>query len=221
MTSFTPTEKTRVRRLPDRGRYDVETVYSILDSAFICHVGYVIDGQPFVTPTAYWREGDHVYWHGSHASRALDKATNTKVCLTVTQLDGLVIARAAFHHSMNYRSVMIFGTPEKVEDQAHKARAMQRFVERMYPGQWEGLRPITRNELKATTVLHMKIEEASAKIRTGPPKDDAEDYALPIWAGVVPLQQVLAAPQADPRLAHDLAIPDYLGDLSHLGLKPL
>ena len=219
MTTFTPTEKTRVRRLPDRARYDAESVYGILDSAFICHVGYVIDGHPFVTPTAYWREGDHVYWHGSHASRALDKATNAKVCLTVTQLDGLVIARAAFHHSMNYRSVMIFGTPVKVEDDEHKMRAMRNFVERMYPGQWEGLRPITRNELKATTVLYMKIEETSAKVRTGPPKDDAEDYALPIWAGVVPVEGMHGAPVADPRLAHDLAIPDYLANLSHLGLK--
>jgi len=219
LKSFTPTDKTRVRRLPDRGRYDAETVYAILDSAFICHVGYVIDGQPFVTPTAYWREGDDVYWHGSHASRALERAANARVCLTVTQLDGLVIARAAFHHSMNYRSVMIFGTPAKVEDEAHKARAMERFVERMYPGQWPTLRPITRNELKATTVLHMKIEEASAKIRTGPPKDDADDYALPIWAGVVPLEGLNRAPVADPRLARDVAIPDYLANLSHLGFK--
>jgi nitroimidazol reductase NimA-like FMN-containing flavoprotein (pyridoxamine 5'-phosphate oxidase superfamily) len=219
LKKFRPTEKTRIRRLPDRAHYDTDTVYAILDSAFVCHLGYVIEGQPYVTPTAYWREGDHVYWHGSHASRALDRSANTKVCLTVTQLDALVIARAAFHHSMNYRSAMIFGTPAKVEDEAHKARAMERFVERMYPGQWKRLRPITRNELKATSVLYMKIEEASAKIRTGPPKDDTDDYALPIWAGVVPVEVTRRAPVADPRLAPGVAIPEYLGDLSHLGFK--
>lgn len=157
--------------------------------------------------------------HGSHASRALERAVNAKVCLTVTHVDGLVIARAAFHHSMNYCSVMIFGTPLKLEEDAHKARAMERFVERMYPGQWEGLRPVTRNELKATTVLYMKIEEASAKLRTGPPKDDSDDYALPIWAGVVPLDALHRAPVADPRLASGLAIPGYLANLTHLGLK--
>jgi uncharacterized protein len=217
---YTPTDKTRVRRLPKRAHYDVETINSILDSGFICHVGYVIGSQPFVTPTAYWREDDHVYWHGSHASRMLDEAANASVCLTVTHIDGLVVARSAFHHSINYRSVMVFGTPSKVEDESYKAQAMQRFVERMYPGQWETLRPITRKELKATTILHMKIDEASAKVRTGPPVDDEPDYALPIWAGVVPIEHGHATPVPDARLASTVPRPSYLSSLAHLGLKP-
>jgi len=215
---YTPTDKTRIRRLPKRAHYDVETINSILDSGFICHIGYTIGSQPFVTPTAYWREDDQVYWHGSHASRMLDEAANASVCLTVTHIDGLVIARSAFHHSINYRSVMVFGTPSKVEDESYKAQAMQRFVERMYPGQWETLRPITRKELKATTILHMKIDEASAKVRTGPPVDDEEDYALPIWAGVVPIEHGHAAPVPDARLTSGISRPSYLSSLAHIGL---
>ena len=217
---YTPSEKSRVRRLPDRARYDAATIHSILDAGFVCHVGYVIRGEPLVTPTAYWREGDHVYWHGSHASRMLGEAAGHSVCLTVTHVDGLVIARSAFHHSLNYRSVMLFGRPARVEEEADKLAAMQRFVERMYPGQWSGLRPLTRNELRATTVLHMKIDEASAKIRTGPPKDDEDDYALPIWAGVVPIERVHGVPQPDPRLKAGIDAPDYLASLRHLGFGP-
>lgn len=220
MKRYTPSDKTRVRRLPKRAHYDAETINAILDSGFICHVGYTIAGQPFVTPTAYWREGDHVYWHGSHASRMLDEAANASVCLTVTHVDGLVVARSAFHHSINYRSVMLFGKPHKVEDESHKLRAMQAFVERMYPGQWEGLRPPTRKEIKATTVLRMEIDEASAKVRTGPPIDDEADYALPIWAGVVPIEHSHAAAEPDARLADGLARPRYLSNLAHIGLRP-
>jgi nitroimidazol reductase NimA-like FMN-containing flavoprotein (pyridoxamine 5'-phosphate oxidase superfamily) len=175
-----PTQKTRLRRLPKRARYDRASIYRILDAGFVCHVGYTIDGQPFVTPTSYWREDGHVYWHGSHASRMLDRAANRKVCLAVTHLDGLVAARSAFHHSVNYRSVMLFGKPRKVEDAERKLHAMRNFVERIYPGSWESLRPVTRKELRATTVLHMPIDEASAKVRTGGPVDDEADYALPI-----------------------------------------
>jgi nitroimidazol reductase NimA-like FMN-containing flavoprotein (pyridoxamine 5'-phosphate oxidase superfamily) len=217
---YTPTEKSRARRLPDRARYDAATIYSILDAGFVCHVGYVIRGEPLVTPTAYWREGDHVYWHGSHASRMLGEAAGHSVCLTVTHVDGLVVARSAFHHSLNYRSVMLFGRPARVEDEADKLGAMQRFVERMYPGQWSGLRPVTNKEMKATTVLHMKIDEASAKIRSGLPKDDPDDYALPIWAGVVPIERVHGVPQPDPRLEAGIDPPDYLASLRHLGMSP-
>jgi uncharacterized protein len=179
-----PSERMRVKRLPGRGRYDTETVYQILDAGFVCHIGYVIDGQPFVTPTSYWRHGDRVYWHGSHASRMLEKVVDAPVCLTVTHVDGLVLARSGFHHSINYRSVMLLGRARKVEGDAHKLRAMEDFIERMYPGRWPELRAVTREELLATDVVTMPIEEASAKIRTGPPIDDEDDYALPIWAGV-------------------------------------
>lgn len=218
MKRFTPTDKTRVRRLPKRARYDAKTIYSILDAGFICHVGYVIGGQPFVTPTAYWREGDHVYWHGSHASRMLNRTLNRKVCLTVTHVDGLVAARSGFHHSINYRSVMIFGKPRKVEDDGHKLRALENFVGRIYPGRWNELRPATKKELKATTVLYLPIKEASAKIRAGGPIDDEEDYRLPIWAGVVPIHLAHGAPVADLRLLEGITPPKYLFRFPQLGI---
>lgn len=202
MKPFTPTARSRVKRLPRRAHYERKTIYAILDAAFVCHIGYVIDRQPYVTPTAYWREGDAVYWHGSSKSRmlkALEKRPN--ICLTVTILDALVVARSAFHKSVNYRSAMLFGKPYKVEDPAEKLVKMETFVERLYPARWRELRPVTRQELKATTVLGMHIEEASAKVRTGPPVDDEPDYALPIWGGVIPVRQVLGEPVDDGRLA--------------------
>lgn len=199
---FVPTPRSKIKRLPKRAHYDRATVYAILDAGFVCHVGYLIGRQPFVTPTAYWREGDAVYWHGSSKSRALisvEKGAN--VCLTVTLLDGLVAARSGFHKSVNYRSVMLFGKPYKLEDPADKLAKMEAFVERVYPGRWKDLRPVTKQELKATTIVGMHIEEVSAKVRTGPPIDDEPDYALPIWAGVFPITQVIGAPQDDGRLA--------------------
>jgi uncharacterized protein len=205
-----PSARTRVKRLPKRGHYDAPTIHQILDAGFICHVGYLIDGQPFVTPTSYWRREDHVYWHGSHASRMLKETEGAAVCLTVTHVDGLVLARSGFHSSINYRSAMIFGTAQKVETPAEKLRALEDFSERLYPGRWRELRAPTRKELLATTVLKMQIEEASAKIRTGPPVDDEEDYALPIWAGVVPLALTRGKPQADERLAAGVRLPGYL-----------
>lgn len=201
VAAFTPTARSRVKRLPKRGHYDRQTVHSILDAGLVCHVGYIIDGQPYVTPTGYWREGDSLYWHGSSASRMLRSQTaGLPVCLTVTHLDGLVMARAAFHQSMNYRSVMCFGTARKVEDAADKLAALQAFVERVAPGRWETLRPVTAQEVKATTVMTMQIEEASAKIRTGSPIDDEPDYALPIWAGVVTVRNLVGQLIDDPRL---------------------
>lgn len=208
MKAFPPTARSRVRRLPKRARYDRETVCSILDAAFVCHIGYLIGRQPCVTPTAYWREGDAVYWHGSSRSRmllALEK--RPEICLAVTIVDALVVARAAFHNSINYRSVMLFGRPYRVEDPAEKLARMEAFVERLYPGRWRRLRAVTEKELKATTVLGLYLEEASAKVRSGPPVDDAEDYALPIWAGVVPLRQVLGEPLDDGRLAPGAGAP--------------
>jgi hypothetical protein len=211
MDSFTPTEKTRVRRMPERGHYDRETVYRILDAGFICNVGYVIDDQPLVTPTSYWREGDRVYWHGSSASRMLRTiAKGIKACLTVTHVDGLVIARSGFHHSINYRSVMALGVAEPITDDTHKLAALEAFVERLFPGRWAMLRPVSKQELKATTVLSMPLEEVSAKVRVGPPKDDDEDYALPIWAGVLPMAVTTGTPEPDPKLMPGVATPEHV-----------
>lgn len=202
MNDFKPTARTRIKRLPKRAHYDRETVYSILDAGFVCHIGYVIDRQPYVTPTAYWREGDAVYWHGSSKSRmllALEKRPD--VCLTVMHLDALVVARSGFHKSINYRSAMLFGKPYKVAEPEEKLAKMEAFVERLYPGRWKELRPVTKQELKAMSVFGLHIDEAVAKVRTGGPVDEEEDYALPIWAGVVPISQVLGAPVDDGRVA--------------------
>jgi uncharacterized protein len=220
MTDLSTTPRSRVKRMPKRGRHDFDAVAAILDAGFLCHVGYVIDGKPYVTPTSYWREGDHVYWHGSSASRTLRSLEGgVEACLTVALIDGLVLARSAFHHSINYRSVMLYGAARKVEDPAAKERALENFVERMYPGRWKTLRPATPQEIKATTVLHMKIEEGAAKIRSGPPIDDDEDYGWPAWAGVVPVRNVIGAAQDDGRLAPGTQSPGYLGRLAHLGLE--
>jgi nitroimidazol reductase NimA-like FMN-containing flavoprotein (pyridoxamine 5'-phosphate oxidase superfamily) len=199
---FTPTARTRIKRLPKRARYDRDTVYGILDAGFVCHIGYVIDGHPFVTPTAYWREGDAVYWHGSSKSRMLQTLEKSpRVCLTVTHFDGLVVARSGFHMSVNYRSAMIFGKAYKVAEPQDKLAKMEKFVERVYPGHWKDLRPVNKQELKAMSVFGLHLDEAVAKVRTGGPIDEPEDYALPIWAGVVPVRQVLGEPQDDGRLA--------------------
>jgi hypothetical protein len=219
MTELARTDRSRVKRLPKRGGYDFDTVAAILDAGFLCHVGYVIDGNPYVTPTSYWREADHVYWHGSSASRMLRTLEQgTQACLTVAHVDGLVLARSGFHHSINYRSVMLFGRAHKVDSDAAKEQALESFVERMYPGRWKELRPVNPTELKATTVLHMKIEEGAAKVRTGPPVDDQEDYGLPVWAGVVPVRMQLERPVPDDRLDTAVGMPAYLADLAHIGL---
>jgi nitroimidazol reductase NimA-like FMN-containing flavoprotein (pyridoxamine 5'-phosphate oxidase superfamily) len=216
--ALTATPRSRVKRLPKRGHYDLATVHAILDAGFLCHVGYVIDARPYVTPTSYWREGDYVYWHGSSASRMLRSLEDgVDACLTVAHIDGLVLARSAFHHSINYRSVMLFGRAHKVDDSG-KEQVLHNFVERMYPGRWKELRPVNRKELKATTVLHMKIEEGAAKIRTGPPIDDEEDYDWRVWAGVIPVQQTIGRPASDGRVRADVGLPPYAERLGHLGL---
>jgi uncharacterized protein len=210
-TSFPSSNRSKVRRLPKRGSFDRAAIYAILDAHILCHIAYVIEGQPFVTPTGYWREGDRLYWHGSSASRMLrQQAAGIPVCLTVTHFDGLVLARSGFHHSINYRSVMAFGKASRIDDPAEKQAAVEAYVERVYPGRNTELRPIDPQELKATTVLGMTIEEASAKIRTGPPVDDEPDYALPVWAGVIPVRQVLGIPEADTRLASGTPLPGHL-----------
>ena len=216
-----PSDRIRVRRLPKRARYDWESIRAILDAAFLCHVGYVIDRQPFVTPTCYWRYDKQVLLHGSFASRMLNSLEKgIDVCVTVSIVDGLVLARSGFHHSINYRAAMLFGRAHMLAGDAEKRSAMEAFVERFYPGRWPMLRPLTRKELKATTVLALDIDEASAKIRTGQPIDDEEDYALPIWAGVIPVAAVQLPALRDPRLEPAVREPAQLADLSHLGMIP-
>src|SRR5277367_3457511 len=186
---FSPTARTKVQRLPDRGKYDRETVHAILDQGFVCHVGFVVEGQPFVIPTNYARVDETLYLHGSSASRMLKTLSGgVPVCVTVTHVDGLVLARSAFHHSVNYRSVVVLGVARLVSDPAEKMEALRIFTEHVMKGRWDDVRQPTEQELKATTVLALPLEEVSAKVRTGGPNDDEPDYDLPIWAGVLPFE---------------------------------
>lgn len=215
MSEFTPTERTQVKRLPKRGHYDRETVYAILDAGFVCHVGFNADGQPYVIPTNYGRAGDTLYLHGSAASRMLRTLSGgVPVCVTVTHVDGLVLARSAFHHSVNYRSVVILGTARLVEDPAEKMAALRVFTEHVLKGRWDDVRQPTEQELKGTMVLALPLEEVSAKVRTGGPVDDEADYALPVWAGVLPLETVAQPPQPDARLKSNTPLPKYLKNYS-------
>jgi nitroimidazol reductase NimA-like FMN-containing flavoprotein (pyridoxamine 5'-phosphate oxidase superfamily) len=181
------TARVRVRRYHERGRYDRATIDAILDAGLLCHLGFVHEGAPVVLPTLYWRDGDRVYWHGSNASRMLRAAEGAQVCLTVTHLDGLVLARSAFHHSANYRSVAVMGRAEVVADAAKRRAQLERLVESVFPGRWAGLRPVTAQELKATRILSLALDEASAKVRAGGPSEDDADLIWPAWAGVIPL----------------------------------
>lgn len=205
-----PSERARVKRLPKRAVYDRDEIYAVLDALPLAHVGYVLDGAPIVTPTFQWREGDYVFWHGSSASRMLRKSAGAEVCLTVSALDGFVMARSGFHHSVNYRSVMLFGRAEKVTDPAEKEARVKAFVDGLFPGRWDILRAMTSQELKATTVLSMPIDEATAKIRDDGPADDEEDYALPIWAGVIPIRQQIMPLVPDPRNLEGVKPPDHI-----------
>ena len=214
-TSLKITEKSRVKRVPKRAAYDRATVDAILDAGLLCHVGYVIDGEPYVTATCHWRHGDRVYWHGSAASRMLRTVTGgVPVCLTVSHLDGIVLARSGFHHSVNFRGVTLFGQAVKIEDPAEKLQALKDFTDRLTPGRWEELRETTDQELKGTTVCAMEIDEGSAKVRTGGPIDDEEDYDLNIWAGVVPVTTTIGPPIPDVRLKPGIAEPAYLRAIS-------
>ena len=207
-----PSERTTVRRLPLRGAYDPSFVAAVLDEALLCHVGFVVDGQPYVIPTIHARVEDRLYIHGSAASRMLRRlAEGVDVCVTVTLLDGLVLARSAFHHSMNYRSVVVLGRAAEVVDPAEKLAALTGIVEHVVPGRNGDVRAPNENELRATSLLRLSLGEASAKVRTGPPLDDEEDYALPCWAGVIPLGLTAGAPVPDPRLALGIPVPASVG----------
>ena len=220
MTDFTPTEKTRINRLPKRGHYDRETIYKILDEALICRVGFVEEGQPFVIPINFARGGDEIVLHGALASRLLKHVESGQpICVEATIVDGLVLARSVFHSSVNYRSVVVFGTGRTVTDEQEKMAALEAVVEHLIPGRWSEARLPTPKEMNATRVVAIQIEEASAKVRTGPPGDDEEDYALPIWAGVLPLQEMPLAPLPDERLANGIAVPEYIVRYSR-GVKP-
>ncbi len=206
--------RTRVRRHPERGAYDRATVDAILDEALYCHLGFVVDGQPYVIPTLHARVGDTVYLHGSAASRLIRTlAGGVPACLTVTLVDGLVLARSAYNHSVNYRSAVVLGSARTVDDPDEKLRALEAFTEQLVPGRWADVRPPNEKELKATSVLALALDECSAKVRTGPPGDDEEDLALAVWAGVLPLRLQAVAPVPDSRLAAGTPVPAYALDL--------
>ncbi len=216
LSTYPVSERSRVRRLHKRGSHERVQVHAVLDAAPLCHVGYVIDGQPYVTPTIHWREGDRVYWHGSAASRFLRKVIGERVCLTASLMDGYVLARSAFNHSVNYRSAMVFGRAQILDDPEATAEAMRRFTDGLFPGRWETLRPMTAPELKGTRVLYFDIEEASVKTRAAPPGDDDEaDY--PVWAGVLPMEARLLQPVPAPDMPGGIDLPDGLQSLLSSG----
>jgi nitroimidazol reductase NimA-like FMN-containing flavoprotein (pyridoxamine 5'-phosphate oxidase superfamily) len=209
---YPTTERSRIRRVHERGSHGRADVYAVLDAAPLCHVGYVIDGAPYVTPTMHWRQGDRLYWHGSAASRFLRQIEGATACITVSLMDGYVLARSAFNHSVNYRSAMAFGKARIVEGDAEKTAALRDFTDGLFPGRWDSLRPMTTQELKATSVLWMEIEEATAKTRAAPPGDAAE-AEVPVWAGVIPMRTVLAPAEAAPELSADFPLPAPLAAL--------
>jgi nitroimidazol reductase NimA-like FMN-containing flavoprotein (pyridoxamine 5'-phosphate oxidase superfamily) len=211
MTKFNKTAKTRIQRLPKRGHYDRETIYRILDEALICHVGFVENGQPFVIPINFARVDDTIILHGAKASRLLKHIeAGNPVCVEATIVDGLVLARSVFHHSVNYRSVVLFGTGRSIADEQEKLAALEAVSEHLIPGRWKEARLPNRKELNGTRVVSIKIDEASAKVRVGPPLDEEEDYALPVWAGVLPLQELPLSPIRDQVQSELVALPDYI-----------
>ena len=213
MSQTPPTDRTRLRRLPERGAYDQKTIYSILDEGLICHVGIVVDGRPVVIPMAYARVGDKLVIHGFGGSRLMKTLKNgADLCVEVTHLDALVLARSAFHHSMNYRSVIVFGQAIAIEGDDAKNAAFREFFEHLMPGRWDDVRKPDTKELAQTAVIELSLAEASAKIRTGPPGDDDEDYGLPIWAGLLPLTLSAGPPEDDPKLGEGIDQPAYLDD---------
>ncbi len=212
--SYSTTDRTRVKRMSKRALYDEDTVHAILDAQPLCTVAYVFDGAPFATPTLQWREGNHVYWHGSSASRMLESCEEAQVCVNVCILDGYVLARSAFNHSCNYRSVMAFGTAHKIADPAEKAERLNAFVDTLLPHRRGHLRAMTEKEVKATMILGLELKEVSAKVRSGPAGDDEEDYSLPIWAGIIPVTQIFGAPVNDPRLLDGIALPAHVREFA-------
>jgi uncharacterized protein len=205
------TKRTELRRIPDRGSNEWETISRILDAGFLAHVGFCVDGQPFVIPTLYGRDGERLYLHGSAVSRMLrELETGIPACMTVTLVDGLVLSRSAFDHSMNYRSVVAFGTARSIVDPGKKIKSLRVISEHLIAGRWADVRAPSERELKATTVLEFSIEEASSKVRSGPPQDDESDYGLPIWAGVLPLEIKSGPPIPDEKLIKGVTLPDYV-----------
>ena len=212
LPSYPPTPRTRIRRHPERAHYDRDTVFAILDSTLLCHIGYVIDGLPYVTPTLFWREGERLYWHGSSASRMLrQQRGGVPVCVTVSLIDGLILARCAFRHSANYRAVMAFGTAAIVDDPGEKEAGLNAFIERLYPGRTRLMRGITQQELKATMLMGMTIDAASAKIRSGGPLDLESDYDAGCWAGTIPIAQHLGTPIDGPHLRPGVTAAPEIG----------
>jgi nitroimidazol reductase NimA-like FMN-containing flavoprotein (pyridoxamine 5'-phosphate oxidase superfamily) len=215
MTEFPKAKRNQIQRLPKRGEYRKDAIYKIIDEALICHVGFVQEGQPFVIPTIHTREGDTIYLHGALSSRMLGYIQEgNPLCIEITLLDGIVFARSAFHSSLNYRSVVLFGTGRVVEPEEEKRHALEVLMKHIAPGRWEEARKPNRKELATTRVVAIPIESASAKIRTGPPADDEEDYQLPVWAGILPLQLQSLEPVADERLGKGISVPDYIADYS-------
>ncbi|HEU5158532.1 MAG TPA: pyridoxamine 5'-phosphate oxidase family protein [Streptosporangiaceae bacterium] len=210
-TPLSSTARTRLGRLRDRARLDRSALYEVLDAGLICHLGVIVDGAPAVIPTGYGRIGDTLFVHGSTANRALRAAVGAEVCVTVTHLDGIVLARSVFHNSINYRSAVIYGTSRPVDEPREKLDALRAISERIAPGHWEVARPPARKELAATTVVAIPLTEASVKTRQGPPSDEEEDYALDVWAGVLPVRQVFGDPVSDPRLRAGIPVPPHVG----------
>ena len=209
MHNTAPSPRTRARRMHDKAAYDRSVIDAILDAMPVAHIGHIVDGFPVVTPTLQWREGDRIYWHGSSASRMQKRATGAEVCVTVTLLDGMVLARSGFEHSVNYRAVMVFGRAELVEGDAAKTAHLRVMMEQMFPGRWESLRPITGQELKATCILSLPLTEASAKISAGHATETPEDSVWPVWAGVLPIHLTVDAPEPAPDLAPGIPTPDH------------
>lgn len=211
MSEYEQTKRNRVTRIPERAKYDEETIFAIIDEALICHVGFVVQGKPVVIPTIHARDGNRLLLHGSSASRMLKHfREGHDICVTVTLLDGLVLARSVFHHSMNYRSVVLFGNGTIVDDTDQKMRGLKVLTDHLIPGRWNEARLPSNKEMKATTLISMSIEEGTAKIREGHPSDEEEDYDLPVWAGVIPIQQHIMAPVDDEQLTEGISVPDYV-----------
>ena len=208
MSQLEVTKQTQIKRGRKRGSYDRQLIYSIIDEALVSYLGMVIEGKPFVMPTSHWRDEDRIYWHGGTKSRMIAGAESQPVCLTLALLDGLVMARSAFHHSVNYRSVVLFGTPELIEDETEKEHQLKVFIDRIAPNRWKDLRPMHSKELKATGILSMPINEASAKMRAEPPADEEEDYNWPVWAGVLPLKRTWGSPEQCPKMEGDWNAPE-------------
>jgi nitroimidazol reductase NimA-like FMN-containing flavoprotein (pyridoxamine 5'-phosphate oxidase superfamily) len=202
-----PSQRTKVKRYNHLAKYDAETIHGILDAMPMCSVGYVFEGKPVVTPTMQWRDGNRIFWHGSSASRMLRAVASHEVCVCVSIVDALVLARSAYNYNLNHRSVMVFGEAHQITDDAEKRRQLEHFVNKVIPGQWDRLRPVSEKELKATTLMSLEITEASAKVRTGHTEDDDEDYAFPVWCGLVPVSFQMGAPIADPRNLAEVEMP--------------